>query len=160
VAVKLGEAMRRSAALAPLSRDHQHALDAALRLRRADPETVIEAIAHFQRFFAREGRRHFVIEEQLLLPALPADDAEWAPCVARVRDDHEAIRADAIAFADPYEADDVVGNAQALGERLSAHVRFEERAVFEILERRLTESELERLGQAVAEAEGGDSDDR
>jgi hypothetical protein len=120
--------MKRSAALAPLSRDHQHALDAALRLRRADRETASEAIGHFQRFFAREGRRHFAIEEQLLLPALPADDAEWAPCVARVRDDHEAIRAGATAL--------------------------EERAVFEMLERRLTASELERLGNRVADAEG------
>jgi hemerythrin-like domain-containing protein len=146
--------MRRSVALAPLSRDHQHALDAALRLRRADRGTVVEAIGHFQRFFAREGRRHFAIEEQLLLPAMPADDAEWARCVARVRADHEAIRAGATALADPHVAEDVVAGARALGERLSAHVRFEERAVFDILERRLTAAELERLGQAVAAAEG------
>ena len=95
--------MKRSAALAPLSRDHQHALDAALRLRRADARTVGEAIERFQRFFATEGRRHFDIEERLLLPALPADDPEWAPGVARVRADHDAIRAaaDMLAGASP-----------------------------------------------------------
>jgi hemerythrin-like domain-containing protein len=145
--------MKRSAALAPLSRDHQHALDAALRLRRADPDTVVDAIAHFHRFFDRDGRRHFAIEEQLLLSALPADDPEWAPCVARVRDDHNAIRAGAGALADPREAHDPVAAARALGERLSAHVRFEERTVFEMLEHRLAAPELARLGEAVAEAE-------
>ena len=145
--------MKRSAALAPLSRDHQHALDAALRLRRADPETVIEAIEHFHRFFDREGRRHFAIEEQLLFPALPADDPEWAPCIARVRDDHATIRAYATALADPRDADDPVAGARALGERLAAHVRLEERTVFEILEHRLTAPVLERLGQAIADAE-------
>jgi hemerythrin-like domain-containing protein len=149
--------MKRSNALAPLSRDHQHALDAALRLRRADRGTVMDAIAHFRRFFDREGRRHFAIEEQLLLPALPADDPEWAPCIARVREDHEAIRAAAAGLADPGAATDPVTDARALGERLAAHVRLEERVVFELLERRLSESALERLGAAVsaADREGG-----
>jgi hemerythrin-like domain-containing protein len=145
--------VRRSAALAPLSRDHHHALDAALRLRRAEPDTVADAIAHFHRFFDRDGRRHFAIEEALLLPALPADDPEWAPCVARVRDDHDAIRAAASALADPGSAHDPVAAARALGERLNAHVRFEERTLFEILEQRLPAPELARLGDAVAEAE-------
>jgi hypothetical protein len=145
--------MKRSAALAPLSHDHQHALDAALRLRRADPGTVGAAIAHFQRFFESEGRHHFAIEEDLLLPALPADDEEWAPCVARVRDDHDAIRAAAPALGARHAPDALLGRAHVLGERLAAHVRFEERVAFEILERRLAAPVLERLGEAVARAE-------
>ena len=64
--------MKRSAALRPLSHDHQHALDAALRLRRAEPDTLCAAVDHFLEFFEREGRRHFAIEEELLLPALRA----------------------------------------------------------------------------------------
>jgi hemerythrin-like domain-containing protein len=143
--------MKRSAALAPLSRDHQHALDAALRLRRADDAGVAAAVAHFLDFFAREGRRHFAIEEELLLPALPRDDAEWAPCITRIREDHTAVRAAADA---PPEGDATA--ARALGERLAAHVRFEERTAFEILERRLSDDELERLGAAVDAAERGD----
>ena len=54
--------MKRSDALAPLSRDHQHALYAALRLRRAHPATVRDAVESFLRFFEEEGRRHFEIE--------------------------------------------------------------------------------------------------
>jgi Hemerythrin HHE cation binding domain len=138
--------VKRSAALTPLSHDHQHALDAALRLRRAEPDTAADAIAHFRDFFEREGRRHFAIEERLLLPALPADDPEWSAGVERVLDDHAAIRA----AAD--EVDDVTA-ARALGERVNAHVRFEERTLFEILERRLTPAQLRRLGAAVAAAE-------
>jgi hemerythrin-like domain-containing protein len=145
--------MKRSAALAPLSRDHQHALDAALRLRRADDDTVAEAIARFERFFDQEGRRHFTIEEDVLLPAIPVDDPEWAPCIARIRDDHAAIRAAAGALADPPPADDHLSHARTLGERLAAHVRFEERVAFAILERRLTAPDLERLGRAIADAE-------
>jgi hemerythrin-like domain-containing protein len=144
--------VKRSAALAPLSRDHQHALDAALRLRRADDETVADAIARFQRCFADEGRRHFAIEERLLLPALPADDPEWAPGVDRVRADHDAIRTQADALA-ATGAGELAGAARALGERLTAHVRFEERELFAVLERRLAPDALARLGEAVARAE-------
>jgi hemerythrin-like domain-containing protein len=146
--------MQRSAALAPLSRDHQHALDAALRLRRAEADTLADALAHFQRFFEREGRRHFAIEERLLLPALAADDAEWARGVRRVRADHDAIRSAAVALADAKAAGATLAAARSLGERLGDHVRFEESVLFELLERRLAPSELDRLGAALAAAEG------
>jgi hemerythrin-like domain-containing protein len=135
--------MKRSAALAPLSRDHQHALDAALRLRRADADTLHAAADHFARFFEREGRRHFTIEEELLLPSLPADMPEWAEATRRIRDDHEAIRA-----AADSPGDLSVVEARALGDRLNEHVRFEERVAFAMLERTLDPLELQRLGRA------------
>jgi hemerythrin-like domain-containing protein len=145
--------MQRSAALAPLSRDHQHALDAALRLRRATPGTIAEAIDRFERFFEEEGRKHFAIEERLLVPALDADDPEWSEPVARMLDDHRWIRAAADALAVRGEIADPVGSANELGQRLNDHVRFEERVLFEILERRLAGDELDRLGRAVEAAE-------
>ena len=135
--------MKRSAALTPLSHEHQHALDAALRLRRGSPG----AVEHFRRFFDAEGRRHFEIEEELILPALPPDDDEWQAGVERVRTDHEAIRR-AAARADLEGAE-----AEALGVQLSAHVRFEERVLFPILERRLSAAALERLGAEIERAE-------
>ena len=138
--------MKRSAALTPLSHDHQHALDAALRLRRADDESLADAVGRFEHFFATEGSRHFEIEERLLLPALPDDDPEWAPAVARVLDDHAAIRLASRRLGS-------VDDARALGERLNEHVRFEERVLFEIAERRLGTAELAALGEAIAAAE-------
>jgi hemerythrin-like domain-containing protein len=141
--------MRRSDALAPLSRDHQHALYAALRLRRAHPATVRDAVDHFLRFFEEEGRRHFEIEEQIVLPALPPEDDEWSVAIARVREDHDAIRA----AADELASVPSVESAVALGERLNDHVRFEERTLFMILEAHLDAAALAELGQAIAVAE-------
>jgi hypothetical protein len=138
--------MKRSDALTPLSHDHQHALDAALWLRRADDGTAAAAIDRFREFFEREERRHFAIEEEWVLPVLPADDAEWSPAVERVLADHAAIRAAAESVAD-------AEGARALGDRLHDHVRFEERTLFEIIERRLAPAELERLGAAIAGAQ-------
>lgn len=142
--------MKRSAALAPLSRDHQHGLYAALRLRRTVPATLADDVAQFERFFSEEGSRHFEIEEALVLPALPDDDPEWGPGVARVLSDHAAIRAAAAEL----RSDATTEAAEALGQRLNDHIRFEERELFAILERRLGDEELMRLGEAIAEAEG------
>ena len=138
--------MKRSDALAPLSRDHHKALFVALQLRRAEAETVAEAAERFEAFLADQGRLHFSIEEALLLPALPASDPEWGRGCARVLADHERLRAGVPDGAD-------VESVRAMGELLADHVRFEERELFEILERRLDPAELERLGRAVAEAE-------
>jgi hemerythrin-like domain-containing protein len=139
--------MKRSEALAALSRDHHHALDAARRLRRADAGAVDAAIAHFQEFWQRDGRRHFEIEEELILPAMSADDADWRAATARVLDEHRRIRAGAREVAD-LEA------AHALGDLLHDHVRLEERELFALLEARLPEDDLTALGDAVARAHG------
>src|SRR3954447_12192771 len=130
------QVMKRSEALTPLSRDHHRALEAALMLRRAEAGTVDQAVAHFQLFFTHQGRPHFTLEEEHLLPALPADDPEWGPLAQRVRDDHAAIRAQAEAL-DALEGDERIAAARALGERLNDHVRFEERVLFALLEDRL-----------------------
>jgi Hemerythrin HHE cation binding domain len=141
--------MKRSDALAPLSRDHHAALDAALFLKRATPETAASALERFRAFYARHGERHFEIEEQLLLPALPDDDAEWAAGSERVRREHADLRARAAAAG----SDDVEA-LRELGARLNDHVRFEEREFFPLAEARLAPGELEALGRQIARAEG------
>ena len=138
--------MKRSAALAALSRDHHHALDAARRLRRADEDTLPEAVAHFETFFATRGSRHFEVEEEVLLPALPASDAHWAQLSRRVLDDHADLRARGADVPD-------VAAAHELGLRLHDHVRFEERELFEVLEQRLGADGLERLAQELDAAD-------
>jgi hypothetical protein len=87
-----------------------------------------------------------------LTPLLGEDDEAWAAGVRRVRDDHAAIRSLGAALgggADP------VADTRALGERLDAHVRFEERVLFVMLEERLAPEALGRVGAAVAQAERG-----
>jgi hypothetical protein len=145
--------MKRSAALAPLSRDHHHALDAALRLRRATPADTGAAVEHFLAFWNVDGARHFGIEERHLLGALGPEDREWRSAVDRVERDHADIRTMAAAIAaGPREGQTEL--AHRLGGRLRDHVRFEERQLFRLLEARLPDEELRRLGDRVAAAEG------
>lgn len=149
--------MKRSAALAPLSRDHQHSLAAAFALRRAEPATLEAAIAGFERFFESEGRHHFAIEERLLTPELLPGDAEWQAGITRMLAEHERVRAqaDLTGIDEPGER---LTAARALGELLDRHVRFEDRELFVALEQRLPAPELDRLGAAVAAAEAQLSD--
>lgn len=130
------------------------ALEAALRLRRATLEDVDSAVARFGDFFAQQGRRHFEIEEELLLPAGHPDE-RWADMSARVLREHELVRGMAERLLGgsltPPERVEV---ANELGVLLQEHVRFEERELFELLEELLESPRLSELGRDIERAEG------
>jgi hemerythrin-like domain-containing protein len=147
--------VKRSAALAALSRDHHHALEAALRLRRAEAGNLDAAVAHLQAFWHPRGRRHFEIEERLLLPAVPQSDADWVAAAVRVRDEHAQIRA-AVESLATARGEAALETAHGLGQLLHDHVRFEERHLFAMLEARLPEPALARLGEKIERAEAGE----
>jgi hemerythrin-like domain-containing protein len=134
--------VKRSPELAPLSRDHHVALEHALRLRRATSEDIATVVARFLAFFVADGERHFAREEELLLPAVPADEA---PARERLLTEHEEIRRRARALEDRPDR----AAAADLGELLAAHVRFEERELFPMLEARLPAPELIELGRRL-----------
>jgi hypothetical protein len=145
--------------VAALSHDHHHALEAALWLRRAGAADLDAAVAHLQAFWEPRGRRHFEIEERLILPALPQTDVDWREATARVNDEHARIHAavDGLATGAGGAAREA---AHGLGQPLHDHVRFEERHLFGPLEARLAERDLARLGEAVERAEAGEREQR
>ncbi len=141
--------MKRSDALAPLSRDHHQVLYLAMRLKRAeDADLREEALA----FFAGVERRHFDVEEQVLLPGwLQASPGSDRGLAVRVAEEHLDIRIALRALRGE------VGPAELnrLGELLESHVRFEERVLFPAIEADLDVEALESLGAEIAEALGG-----
>ena len=143
--------MKRSEALAPLSRDHHQGLFVALQLKRAEPETAANARQDFLDFFEREGARHFRTEEEVLLPAYARHGEPDQPEVVRVLVDHVDLRRraqDLAASPDPDPAE-----LHELGERLESHIRHEERVLFPLIEEALPLEELEQVGAAVERAE-------
>lgn len=140
--------MKRTEALRPLSREHLGALLAARKLRQATD--VARAAADFQEFWREDGQRHFRVEEEMLLPvwALHAEvDREG---VARMLEEHLAIRRGALRLA---AGEMSAAEAQELGQLLHDHVRFEERQLFPRVEAALDPAALERLAAAIEEAE-------
>jgi hypothetical protein len=80
--------VKRTAELAPLSRDHHVALEHARRLRRTSEEDVAEVVAGFLAFLLGSGRIHFAQEEELLAPEVPEAHADLA---RRMLDEHAEI---------------------------------------------------------------------
>jgi hypothetical protein len=146
-----GPIVRRSDALAPLSRDHHHALVVAQRLHRAEAATAQDARDAFLGFWRSDGRRHFEVEEAVLLPAFAPRDAAGEEAVRRVLAEHEDVRARAAALERAGGAD--LGALRELGALLRDHVRHEERVLFPLIEDALPAPELTRLAAAVRAAE-------
>jgi hemerythrin-like domain-containing protein len=141
--------MRRSAALTPLSRDHHHGLVAALGLTRATGEDAEAAAAAFLEFWHAEGRRHFQIEEDLLLPGFARHGAADHPAVVRALVEHVDLRRRA---QDVERGEPPLEALHELGRRLSAHIRAEENVLFPLIEQTLPTEALEDLGRAIAAA--------
>lgn len=140
--------MKRAAALRPLSREHQVALLVAKKLREADD--LQYAARRFLDFWHDDGRRHFRVEEEVLLPgwALHAEvDREG---VRRMLDDHLAIRREALRLE---AGESTLEEVRDLGRLLHDHARFEERQLFPRVEADLDEAELAQLATAIEGAE-------
>lgn len=144
--------MKRSDALAALSRDHHRALVVAVRLIRAGAGEREDAARRFVTFMRREAHEHFRIEEQVLLPAVPLGDG-GAALVAEVLDDHRALREAGERLGAERGRPPKLDDLHALGRRLQAHVRLEERRLFPLLEDTLSAEELVALGERVEAAE-------
>src|SRR4051794_15469317 len=122
--------MKRHPALVHLSRDHHHTLVWARRLKRG--ETGFDA-------YRRGLARHFREEEERVFPLLAEFCAEPPAVLARALVDHTRIRA--------------LPAGPELGALLEAHVRLEERELFELLQQVVPD---ERLAALVAPpARGG-----
>ncbi len=142
--------MKRSPELTPLSHDHHQALFVAQRLRRA--EQVEQAAAEFRQFWDEHGSPHFRIEEEVLLPMWAALGNAQPEHVGRIAREHLAIRTVAYELSTG-RAD--LEQLRRLGGLLAAHVRYEERELFPLIEDDLDEGALRRVGAAVAAAEAG-----
>ena len=147
--------MKRSEALAPLSRDHHVALVVARELSRAGDADAASATERFVRFLAGHELAHFALEESVLLPALPPGERGSALEV-RLLEDHEFLR-DALHRLQASPAAGTVSFLHEVGERLRAHVRMEEQELFPYLEESLDERALAAIGAKLAgESEAND----
>jgi len=140
--------VKRHPALAPLSRDHQHTLAVAQRLRRATSETSQQAVAAFLAVWDLEERLHFRLEEEILLPACAGHVEPENSMILRVLVDHLRIRC----AVECLSTDTSLPTLHALGETLASHVRFEEHEVFPLIEEAVPEAALHALGERLLSA--------
>lgn len=130
--------MKRNSILQPLSREHHTALTLAKACERAamsgDAAQVELACQRAIQAFSDELEAHFQIEESLL-PLLQSP--ETLLLAQRTLAEHQQLRV----FRDGLHLNNVE-SLGSFGKCLTAHVRFEERELFVVLESVLQEQEI------------------
>jgi len=143
--------MLRDKSLIPLSHQHQHALALCVRIERASPipSSDLPSWQHeIRELFQSEIAAHFAAEERVLFP-VAIEFNELCPLLEELRRDHEWLREQFSRSASKaVSADDL----SALAQRLSAHIRKEERQLFEGLQEKLSREELFITGHKLEAA--------
>lgn len=129
--------LERHALLRPVSREHYDGLMLCLHIRRAlaqgcDPDMQLSACVDF---YHTHLLFHFAIEEEAVFPVLGAAD----PLVQRALAEHRRLTRLFLVWEDPLR------NLPLIEKELEAHIRFEERVLFQRVEEVATEEQLERI---------------
>jgi len=143
--------MLRDRNLIPLSRQHQHVLALCVRIDRESPISDADLAAwqaEIAQHFESEIRVHFAAEEHVLFPAA-RKFPELGPLVDELLLDHFMLRE---SFAEAEARKMSATNLSAFAQRMSAHIRKEERQLFERMQELMSQEELALLGQSLEEA--------
>jgi hemerythrin-like domain-containing protein len=143
--------MLRDKSLIPLSHQHQRALALCVRIDRAQPIPVTDLEswqAEIDQHFEQEINIHFAAEEQVLFPAA-SRFPELVPLVKELIADHASLRD----FSSKAERRGMSAeNLLSFSQQLSAHIRKEERQLFERLQQLMPAKNLAALGVQLEEA--------
>lgn len=134
--------IKRSNALVPLSREHHQALLAVWKIRQGlKKEVAPERIILFvEWFWQTELQPHFATEEQVLLPHIVADNLR-----NRLLQEHEHI-AHSIELLLHNRYRELLDN---LAQMLYDHIRFEERILFNEIEKSASAETLQNIGSQI-----------
>ncbi len=137
--------MLRDRSLHPLSHQHQHGLALCVVVERgltrdSSPENVAALAKKIRYSFEVELVNHFDLEERLLFPAIREHLGD-VTIVGELVADHRKLEGMVRGLREPAEL-------RAFTVLLSAHIRREERELFEDIQGRLPREALDRLGEA------------
>jgi len=147
--------MKRNKNLHPLSWEHHHTLTSVVLTRRhikncAPRARLVQIAREFAAFHREALLPHFRHEEEWLLPRYLRHASAGDAAVTRLLREHVTLHRLVydLALAERNSAD-LVAPLTALTDALEAHVRFEEREMFPMIEAVLTADELSSLGEEL-----------
>lgn len=140
--------IKRAESLKPLSREHHYGLLLCWKIRTGLKRSVAPSriAAYVEYFYDGYLAEHFNVEEDALFPLL----GNGHPMVQKALEQHEAIRAMVIA-GDKGEAE-----LSRLADALDAHIRFEERELFNEIQREVGEAGLARVEELHRDVPGAE----
>jgi hemerythrin len=138
--MKQNKPIKRSKAFVQFSKDHHFGLLLVWKIRqdlseKTDAATITRYVLDF---FTDSLQQHFKEEEDWIFSRIPPED----PMRRQAEDEHRKIY-DMIASFQERGADE--SSLREFADFLEAHIRFEERSLFNYLQQKLTEEELEAL---------------
>lgn len=137
--------MKRHKALQPWSRQHHFGLLFSWKLRKGFTKNIeIERLQEYAKwFFKNEIKPHFRDEEKYLFPILEENNE----LVERALKEHRRIKR---LFNDTKSPEKSLNR---LEEELDAHIRFEERILFNEIQKVATETQLEKITEIHNESQ-------
>ncbi len=147
--------MKRAEELVPLSWDHHHGLVMARRIAREAGGAADEVEALYSdlvAFWSAGLLPHFRVEGECLLGRLIRHIAAGAPEPRRMLNDHLELAGLVATMRDTTDTEIRRDSLRQFGERLLAHIRWEEDVLFELAQQQLTGAEMRALGEDVRAA--------
>ncbi len=139
--------MARDDRLVRLSRDHHHALVLALRIQRelpaADGGEATALIADAVRYWSAALQPHIEVENDALLAHLATHGDEGLAYAGRLQREHRELDEAMISVRAGGSGGDRRSALGRFGTLLGAHIRWEERELFEWMQDRMTPEQLE-----------------
>ena len=149
---------RRHESLIPLSREHHHGLMLCLCIRKVlaqpsvDEAVARETAAHAAQFFATGLVAHFKAEEEALFPAMQHFSGA-SKLLSELLTEHRELEALAARLADT-EVSELVRTLDQFADLLEAHIRKEERELFPLYERFVSDEAAAEVDCAVKDIIG------
>jgi hemerythrin-like domain-containing protein len=136
------EPIKRHEALQDLSRDHHEGLLLCFKIRQGLKKKIASTrmMNYCRHFFQTHLAEHFEEEEQLVFPVLGNDH----PMVQKALEQHRHLNQLFTAAADSLE------KLQEIEKRLKAHIRFEERELFNEIQQQLPSEKLQQLNDQLS----------
>ena len=144
--------MKRHKSLKVLSNDHQHGLVLSLKLKYSK-QPISSSLKEEVRIlrnelidkFENDLSKHFKLEEIYLAPLFPENDM-----IARMLNEHKKLEdfySKIYTKSEKWSFRQFREKLNLFGELLEMHIRFEERELFPMIEKNLTDDQLKTLGE-------------
>lgn len=137
--------LKRHPALQGISREHHQALMLVFNLKKGLEKGVTpERLAHYSKwFYTHYLKQHLAEEESIIFPLL----GEQHPLIKKALKEHQKISA--------YLSGELKSSNELLNfaKFLEAHIRFEERELFELIQERCKEEDIQKAGKRWEETD-------
>jgi hemerythrin-like domain-containing protein len=148
--------MKRHKSLFPLSHEHQHGLALALKLKypkrqlsSSNEAEISELKSELADKYENILRKHFRKEERYLVPGFEDNNL-----MKQMLGEHiklEGLYNKIVSNSEGWKLEQQRDKLNLFGELLDLHIRFEERELFPMIEKSLSEEQLEELGKKLKE---------